>query len=167
MLSKSRVVQLLVMMAVFMALVTWRTLDTDPADKGAATVKKEPAAEKSGQNTTEMLRCDYFTACEFRSEQGSFWLSVDNPPIKAEEWINFKLKSSNPDWQVTDAKIVGKEMFMGRIPVTFDPLEKGVFSAKTLVGSCITEMIWQLEINIEMNGLKQVLLFDFAVNGIG
>ncbi|WP_245597651.1 hypothetical protein [Psychromonas aquimarina] len=166
MLSKSRVVQLLVMMSVFTALVIWRTLDADPVEKETA-AEKMPAAENSGQNTAEVLRCDYFTPCEFVSEQGSFWLSVDNPPIKAEEWINFNLKSSNPDWQVTDAKIVGKEMFMGRIPVTFNTVEKGLFSARTLVGSCITEMIWQLEINIEMNGLKQVLLFDFAVNGIG
>ncbi|WP_033298725.1 hypothetical protein [Psychromonas ossibalaenae] len=168
MLSKTRVVQLLVMIVVFMALVTWRTLNADPSEKQPATAEKISAAvENSAQNTAEVLRCDYFTPCEFVSEHGSFWLSVDNPPIQAEEWINFNLKSANPDWQVTDAKIVGKDMFMGRIPVTFNPLKKGLFSAKTLVGSCITEMIWQLEINIEMNGVKQVLLFDFAVKGIG
>ncbi|MFT6925969.1 MAG: hypothetical protein ACJAZP_001563 [Psychromonas sp.] len=157
MLTKSRIVQLLVMMIVLVALFTWRTM----------TIETKPQTNVdliSVEPSTGLLECDYFVPCEVFGEQGRFWLSVDNPPIKAEQWINFKLKSNAQEWRVNDAKIVGKEMFMGRIPVTFSNTGKGIFSAKTLVGACTTPtMIWQLQIKVVVNNIEEQLLFDFTV----
>jgi len=157
MLTKNRIVQLLAMLIVLVSLFTWRTITNEteqPKDEDLTT--SEPA--------TVQLECDYLLPCEVAGAQGSFWLSVDNPPIKAEQWINFKLESSAQEWRVNDAKIVGKEMFMGRIPVTFTDLGKGIFSAKTLVGACTTStMIWQLQIKVAVNGVEELLLFDFLI----
>jgi len=157
MLTKNRVVQLLIMLIVLVSLFMWRTMtiETEP---------QSPVDLTSIEPSTGLLECDYLLPCEVAGDQGNFWLSVDNPPIKAEQWINFKLESHAQEWRVIDAKIVGKEMFMGRIPVTFTNLGKGIFSAKTLVGACTTStMIWQLQINVAVNGIEELLLFDFLI----
>jgi len=157
MLTKSRVAQLLVMLIVLVALFTWRTITNE-------TKQQNNVDSTSVEPSTGVLECDYFIPCEVVSDQGTFWLSVDNPPIKAEQWINFKLEGNGQEWHVVDANIVGKEMFMGRIPVTFTNIGKGIFSAKTLVGACTTpSMVWQLQMNIEVNGIHDLLLFDFSI----
>lgn len=115
--------------------------------------------------TANRVACDYFTACQFVSKQGRFWLSVDNPPIQAERWIFFNLQSELPAWQVLEANIVGKSMFMGRIPVFFESAGKRGFTAKSMVGACTSkQMIWQLQIMVEADKRKEMLLFDFTVS---
>jgi hypothetical protein len=157
MLTKSRAVQLLVMLIVLASLFTWRTITIEAEQQDNVDLT-------SVESSPGLLECDYLIPCEVASSQGRFWLSVDNPPIKAEQWINFKFESDQQELRVIDAKIVGKEMFMGRIPVTFTKVGKGIFSAKTLVGACTTPtMIWQLQINVTVNGIEDLLLFDFMV----
>ncbi|ABM02782.1 hypothetical protein Ping_0940 [Psychromonas ingrahamii 37] len=157
MLTKSKIIQLLFMLIVLVSLFIWRTINIKTEQQ--MNIDLTSTERSSGQ-----LECDYLVPCELLSSQGRFWLSVDNPTIKAEQWINFRLESDEQEWRVIDAKIVGKEMFMGRIPVTFVKTDKGFFSAKTLVGACTTPaMIWQLKINILVNGIKDQLLFDFMV----
>ncbi|HEY5716216.1 MAG TPA: hypothetical protein VIS54_07355 [Psychromonas sp.] len=158
MLTKNRVVQLLVMLIVLVTLFTWRTMtaESEQANNNVELTSVEPLSA--------LLDCDYVKPCELVSDHGTFWLSVDNPPIKAEQWINFRLKSNEKEWHVVDAKIVGKEMFMGRIPVTFRKIERGVYAAKTLVGACTNpKMIWQLQINIQVNGINELLSADFVI----
>ena len=158
MLSRSRLLQLFVMLFILFALIGWRTLypinnltlDEDNTEREDVKV--------------ERVRCDYFTPCELIAEQGRFWLSVNNPPIKAEQWINFNLQSELKSWQVIEAKIVGKSMFMGRIPVSFMPAANAAFTAKSLLGACTTdEMIWQMQIMVEVEGIQELLHFDFMV----
>ena len=157
MLTKNRVAQLLVMLILLVSLFTWRTMTTEPGQvNNIELTAVEPLSES--------LACDYIKPCKFVSDHGSFWLSVGNPPVKAEQWIDFSLNSSEPEWHVVDAKIVGRDMFMGRIPVTFTENDKHIFSAKTLVGACTTpKLIWQLQINVQVNAVNELLLFDFMV----
>jgi hypothetical protein len=158
MLTKSRLVQLLIMMIVLVGLIIWRTVTNETLSDKKNNLKSDLQIEKM------QITCDYEKPCEFNNEQGSFWLSVHKPPIKAEQWNDISITSNVREWQVLDAKLVGKEMFMGRIPVDFLEEQQGVFSAKVLVGACATEqMVWQLQINIEVNGVKDQLLFDFSV----
>jgi len=148
------VIQLLVMLLILLALVVWRTVAY------AQTVSEN---NHSAASATDLLRCDYFTPCEFTTPQGAFWLTVANPPIKAEQWIDFNLHSKLEEWRIIEAKIIGKSMFMGRIPVFFSPSENG-FAAKTLVAACTSkQMIWQLQITVEINNVSELLLFDFVV----
>ncbi len=153
-----RVLQLLLLLIILVSLFSWRTL-MSLADK---TKQVEVLGEQTSQ--TSMVRCDYFSPCEYITEQGVFWLKVNNPPIKAEQWIQFGLQSEVEHWQVIEAKIEGKSMFMGRIPVTFIAANDHHYVAKTLVGACTTEnMIWQLQILLQVNGQEQWLHFDFMV----
>ncbi|WP_022940490.1 hypothetical protein [Psychromonas hadalis] len=152
MLTKSRVVQLLLMLLVLMALFFWRTFDTPPQE----------AFHEKGK--VSLVRCDYVEACEFMTDQGAFFLTIKNHPIKAEEWINFELSSPIKNIQIENAKIVGKTMFMGRIPVTFKKTSEQHFSAKSLVGACTTpKMAWELQIAISVGDKSKLLMFDFMV----
>lgn len=154
-LNKSRMMQLILVLAVLLALVMWRTFER---------VQGVSENNWSAASTEELLRCDYFTPCEFSTPQGAFGLTVANPPIKAEQWIDFNLRSELKTWRVIDAQIIGKNMFMGRIPVFFSPSEKG-FAAQTLVGACTSkEMIWQLQITVAVNDVNELLLYDFVVS---
>lgn len=157
MLNKNRLIQLSILLLILLALVTWKTVVSisDKTAKQVADVREE---------SSSLVRCDYLTPCEFVTRQGVFWLSVKNPPIKAEQWVNLSLQSKIDTWKVLNAKIVGKAMFMGRIPVKFIAANKHEFTAKTIFGACTTdEMIWQLQVTIEINGEQQVLDFDFLV----
>jgi len=156
MLTKARVAQLLIMLIVLLGLFFWRTFDIN--------VEQQVPSMAEKQQNVSLLRCDYQQACEFITEQGTFFLDIKNLPIKAEQWIDFELRTPTQTVLVNSAKIVGKSMFMGRIPVTFKRASEQRFSAKALVGACTTaQMIWSLEITVENDGVEQVLSFDFMV----
>jgi hypothetical protein len=156
MLTKARVVQLLIMLIVLMGLFFWRTFDIN--------AQQEPTSTVEEQQSSSLLGCDYQKPCEFFTEQGTFSLDIKNLPVKAEQWIDFELHTPMQTVQISTAKIVGKSMFMGRIPVSFKRASKQRFTAKALVGACTTaQMIWSLEITVENGGAEQELSFDFMV----
>lgn len=153
MLSKNRVIQILIILSVLIALVIWKTTDSNKK------IENKPV-----DTFQSLVECDYSIPCEFISKKGSFWLSVQKVPIKVEQWINFTLQSELKNWQVIEAKIVGKSMFMGRIPVFFKAKKEGGFSAKTLVGACTSDkMVWTLQIQTEIDSQFTLLSFDFEV----
>jgi len=153
MLTKSRVVQLIFMLSVLLALFFWKTFQTEESASAIEAPQTAPLMSE--------LRCDYIEPCEFITEQGTFFLSIKNLPIKPEEWINFELQSPINYTQIKQANIISKSMFMGRIPVKFKRTAEKLFVAKSLVGACITdEMIWELQVVLE-NG--ELLTFDFMV----
>lgn len=156
MLTKGRLAQLLFMMIVLLGLFFWRTFDSElPESEGIVDHENSQVS---------LLRCDYTIACEFVTEQGSFFLSIKNIPIVAEEWIDFELTAPSENSEINNAKIVGKSMFMGRIPVSFSKTKEKNFSARSLVGACTTdEMIWELQIDITQAGNSETLVFDFMV----
>ena len=157
MLGKSKAVQkavqIFIILLVLIALVVWKTIDSNKE------VENKPVDIQQS-----LVECDYSAPCEFRAEKGAFWLSVQDPPIKAEQWINFSLQSELKNWRIIEAKIVGKSMFMGRIPVFFKTEKEGGFSAKTLVGACTSDkMVWTLQIQTEIDSQLTLLNFDFEV----
>lgn len=156
MLTKIRVVQLVFMLIVLVGLFFWKTFEH----------KEDKITPKEGTNNTPMnlLRCDYQQACEFITKQGVFLLNIKNLPIKAEQWIDFELSTPHKNIQISKAQIVGKTMFMGRIPVTFSKSELQLFNSKALVGACMNEkMIWTLEVTVNKGDMQEQLAFDFMV----
>ncbi|MCP4324019.1 MAG: hypothetical protein GY787_19600 [Alteromonadales bacterium] len=152
MLERSRVVQLILMLFILLTLFFWKTFE--PSKVISEVVDIPPAKVSS-------LRCNYVKACEFVTEQGTFYLNIKNLPIKPEEWINFELQSPIKYTQIKTANIVSKSMFMGKIPVSFKQSKEKLFIGKSLVGACITEqMIWELQISLESG---ELLTFDFMV----
>lgn len=156
MLTKSRVAQLCFMLAVLIGLFVWRTYDED---KNVQKINQEESSPG-----LSLLRCDYSQACEFITEQGTFLLRVKNTPIQAEEWIDFELSMPAENIEVSKAQIIGKTMFMGRIPVKFKASGDMEYSGRGIVGSCTThEMIWELQITVKKGDVSELLSFDFIV----
>ena len=156
MLTKSRLVQLLLMMFVLLVLFFWKTFNNEQNNIQA---NEGDASEEMG-----ILRCNYDDACEFVSESGIYSLAIKNLPVKAEEWIDFELNTPTKNVEISKAQIAGKTMFMGRIPVKFTKSADKQFSAKSLVGSCTTKhMIWELQITVLNGEFSELLSFDFVV----
>lgn len=156
MLTKSRIAQLLFMLTVLLGLFFWRTFDLDQDSSPQVEIKPQQS---------NIIRCDFIEPCEFINEQGSFLLSIKNLPIQAEEWIDFELSSPVEGLTVSSAKMIGKEMFMGRIPVKFKKSAPKLFTAKGITGACTTdEMIWELQLTVSDGDSSELLSFDFIVN---
>ncbi|WP_413701715.1 hypothetical protein ACLKMH_09210 [Psychromonas sp. KJ10-10] len=156
MLTKSRLAQLLFMMIVLLGLFFWRTFEGELSNSTTNT--------NNDNSEISLLRCDYSSACEFITEQGSFFLDIKNAPVQAEEWIDFELITPFENSEISKAQIVGKSMFMGRIPVFFSKSGAKNYTARGLVGACMTdEMVWELQIEIANGDNNETLLFDFMV----
>jgi len=159
MLTKGKVFQLLFMLVVLLVLFFWRTFEIsedklDP-EKGDTTVATP---------LVNVLRCDYQDACEFISEQGTFLLSIKELPIKAEEWINFELTVAHENSQISSAQIIGKSMFMGKVPVDFHQSGADLFRGRAIVAACMhDEMVWTIEVMVVHADKQQLISFDFLV----
>jgi len=159
MLTKGKIFQLLFMLTVLLALFFWRTFDSSEAKQAI-----EEAEIPMTMPLMNVVRCDYQEPCEFINEQGTSLLSIKDLPIKAEEWINFELTVPNADNVVNSAQIVGKSMFMGKIPINFKQSGTNQFSGKAIVATCMhDEMIWTVEVTVDNSGEQQLLAFDFLV----
>ena len=70
------------------------------------------------------------------------------------------------EWHVNkaEAKLVGKNMFMGYIPVLLTQTDKNELSGELLVVACTRpDMVWQFEIHVELNdGRAKLLTWPFA-----
>ena len=62
------------------------------------------------------------------------------------------------------AYLEGKDMFMGKVPVFFEPTDKdNVYLAQSLLASCSEEqMVWRLWITMEMEDKAQTFFVDFT-----
>ena len=81
MLTKSRVIQLFIMLFVLLLGAVW----------WGGSYFYNVKSNNSEQSEVNLAPCDYSSPCEFVGKQGKFWLSVNNPPIQAERWIDFNL----------------------------------------------------------------------------
>lgn len=160
MLTKSRLIQLVSMLTLLIGLFVWRTIDLS-----------EGELEKS-ETTAPSLKldeavCDLSQPCLFKSILGDFVLSVDEGEIIPEQWYNLTFKSNVKDWKIMSAKIVGKTMFMGQIPIKFSPsTENGERQshAKSMIGVCTEDkMLWQLKMQVEVEGKPIDVHYDFLI----
>ena len=160
MLTKSRLIQLVSMLTLLIALFVWRTIDSS-----------EVELEKSESNTLSLNLdadvCDLSQPCVFKSILGDFILSVDGGKIIPEQWYNLTVKSDVKNWKVMSAKIVGKTMFMGKIPIKFSPDTEGgnrQYHAQSMIGVCTEDkMLWRLKMLIEVEGKPIDVHYDFLI----
>ncbi|WP_345315624.1 hypothetical protein [Ferrimonas gelatinilytica] len=74
------------------------------------------------------------------------------------------LTLTSPDgWQVRGARIEGRDMFMGVIPVRFDTQGR----ATVMYGSCSSDyMVWRLWVTLEnAEGEERIRFFDWRADG--
>ena len=161
MLTKSRLIQLVSMLSLLIGLFIWRTVDL------STPVEKKSLNNEAILNGATSL-CDFSQSCVFNSLWGDFNLSVDQGEIIPEQWFHLTLKSDLKNWQVKSAKIVGKTMFMGKIPIKFsavsDKTGKNEAHAKSMLGVCTeNKMLWRLEMIIEVDGQPVDIHYDFLI----
>lgn len=164
MLTKSRLIQIACMLLILVGLFVWRTANFSDANNN---VESNTLTKLTDETIVDTL-CDLSQPCVFHTSIGDFTLSVDGGAIIPEQWFHLNLTSESENWEVTQAKIVGKTMFMGKIPVKFLPPQKVAdelqSTAVSMLGVCTEDkMIWRLEVVIEANGLPIDLLYDFLI----
>jgi len=161
MLTKSRLIQLVSMLSLLVGLFIWRTVDL------STDVEKNALVSDSTLHIEDKL-CDFSQPCIFNSLWGDFSLSVDQGEIIPEQWFNLTLKSDLENWQVKSAKIVGKTMFMGKIPIKFSTVSNDTgenqAQAKTMLGVCTeNKMLWRLEMLIVVDDQPVDIHYDFLI----
>jgi len=157
MLTKSRLIQLFIMLFLLVGLFVWRTIYFSNSQFLNSTLSKEVLDEAE--------LCDLSKPCAFNSIKGIFYLSVDEGSVIPENWFNLTLKSDLDNWQVSSAKTIGKNMFMGKIPMKFSSVINKETKAKSMLGSCTQErMIWRFDIVVDVEGEEVNLYYDFLVS---
>lgn len=176
MLTKSRLIQILVMLCLLIGLFVWRTMDSSVIENNK--VNDALSNQKNGQNINKMIDdislqngdsiCDFPQPCIVNSLLGEFSLAVEGGQIIPEQWFQLTLTSQLKNWKVKSAKIVGKTMFMGKIPVNFSsPINTDgqlISNAKSMLGICTEDrMWWQLQIVVDVNGQPINIHYDFLI----
>ncbi|KZN56578.1 hypothetical protein [Pseudoalteromonas luteoviolacea] len=107
------------------------------------------SSEKS-ESSVKTKNCTLPEPCKL-GKNTEFWVSKER--LKAEELFEVYLK--NPSIQsIGLAHIEGVSMYMGKIPISFEPHEQGLWVAEAMVGACnLEKMKWK----IVLSGLKEGL----------
>lgn len=128
--------------------------------------------------------CDFATSkCKTTLDFGKVELITKPQLITPESEISFSLNfTQSKVVAIKSAWLEGKNMFMGKIPLFFkkisapnaanntrlDNLESTtavasvLFRADTMIGACTEDqMIWQMVVVVEIDGVEQLLFFDF------
>ena len=110
---------------------------------------------------------DSQSSCNMTLENYSVDLAFDQLKLKAENPFTLHLltKGSLPKNLTLSGHIEGENMYMGKIPLFFEPTSQG-FSAKSMLGSCSEKkMRWRFYIHatFELAGKKKHLERYFTV----
>lgn len=120
--------------------------------------------ELDGNTESDSLElCDFKVRdCLVVSNGNEIFLSSNNKIIKTETENLFLLKADNIDsFKINSAKLEGKDMYMGVIPVFFTKVD-GYYQANAMLGACMHDkMIWQMTINATINNQTQNLTYSF------
>ncbi|TRX56955.1 hypothetical protein [Thalassomonas sp. M1454] len=114
--------------------------------------------------------CDFQQSeCTKVSADLEIKLSTEPKVVKAESEIDFELqiKSLKPV-KITSAWLEGKDMFMGKIPLFFNPSDISAtnlpitVTAQTMIGACTEDtMVWIMNIALEIEGEARLIQFYF------
>ncbi|MEW7865328.1 hypothetical protein [Aeromonas diversa] len=133
-LTQAKLIQIVIVLAILMAAFAYRTMRHE----------SEPAK----QQVTDIQNCDLsHSGCRLNRDGYSLVVTVEPPPIRAE--LPFVIKIEGLPRRPGKAWIEGRDMFMGRIPLTLRQ-EQGIWLTDAMVGACTEHrMVWQLVVEIE------------------
>jgi len=117
-------------------------------------------------NKTDSSLCDFYAgSCVQNSLNGDISLSLEPAGAPSEKPLKFRLKSQSPI-KLLSARLEGRDMFMGVIPVKFEKSDEKHYEATATYGSCSSGyMVWRLWLNLETDkGQNQSLWFDFLAD---
>ncbi|MBM7072653.1 hypothetical protein JQC92_11535 [Shewanella sp. 202IG2-18] len=111
--------------------------------------------------------CNFLVSSCLKEANGAeIALFITPNTVPSEQDLSINLKS-NKSITIKSARIEGRDMFMGIIPVTTNSLNDKDFSSKAILGSCASGyMVWRLFVTYELNGQTSTVFYDFlADNG--
>ena len=93
-------------------------------------------------------------------------LLINPKTVPSEKNIQLKLSVNKPV-KIKSARIEGRDMFMGMIPIKFNSIKNKEFLGDAILGTCASGyMVWRLIVNIDVNGTPSTVFYDFlADNG--
>lgn len=125
------------------------------------------------KNTVKNDKLDQFdrSLCEFskawcEKEVNGIKLSIliDPNSVPSEKQLNLNLMSNAPLSDL-EARIEGRDMFMGMIPLHFESKDKKSFESKFMLGSCASGyMVWRLFVSGKSDGKEFTIFFDFLAD---
>ena len=86
--------------------------------------------------------------CSFNTGFGPVELRSSDPLMTVEQPISMHLRTPL-ETVIVASEITGLSMYMGRIPVVWQPITANLWQADIYLGACTDpDMLWQLEISI-------------------
>lgn len=136
----------------------------------------KPVSEKSSENIASALvaQCiDSQSQCEINTEFANFNVKFSQHKLldKVKTELPFFIEltptsQQSPIQSITkvSAYLEGRDMFMGKVPVFFEPTDKdNVYLAQSLLANCSEEqMVWRLWITVELKDKTQTFFVDFT-----
>lgn len=160
-LELKRIIQILVVLSVLIAAFVYRTLESGGKETNAQLAQQ--------QSAPQLNLCDFSQGCQAEVFGQKLQIKAPkNTQVLAETPIELQL-GLGQGITLTKAYLKGKDMFMGTIPVIFtatDSTEPSTtqYLGELLLGACITEkMIWQLTLELDLNGQRESVEFDFEM----
>ncbi|RYV01430.1 hypothetical protein SOPP22_13640 [Shewanella sp. OPT22] len=111
--------------------------------------------------------CNFLVSSCLKEANGAeIALFISPNTVPSEQDLTISLKS-NKNITIKSARIEGRDMFMGVIPIKVKELNNNDFSANAILGSCASGyMVWRLFVTYELNGQTSTVFYDFlADNG--
>ncbi|RUO38348.1 hypothetical protein CWE13_01520 [Aliidiomarina shirensis] len=86
--------------------------------------------------------------CSFSTALGDIELRSSEPSMPVEQPIAIHLRTPSETY-ILHSEITGVSMYMGRIPVIWEPIGNDVWETTIYLGACTDpNMLWQLEVGI-------------------
>ncbi|AAZ25637.1 hypothetical protein [Colwellia psychrerythraea] len=136
----------------------------------------KPVSEKSSVNNASALVAlciESQSQCEINTEFAHFKVKFSQHQLSDKvitelpffiELTPFSQQRPLQSITKVSAYLEGRDMFMGKVPVFFEPTDEGkVYLAESLLANCSEEqMVWRLWITVELIDKKQTFFVDFT-----
>ncbi|MCE2597148.1 hypothetical protein K6Y31_20450 [Motilimonas cestriensis] len=158
-LELKRVMQIVFVLVVLSIAFSYRTY------QGA---NQEERTDSSPSDFDESTLCDFAKGCNVNLTKLSGEVSIQSEPdaqVLAETPLPLSL-TLPAGVNIDKAVLVGKDMFMGTIPLIFEKNNSNhLWQGELLLGACINEsMIWQMTLGLSQGDVTEEVNFDFEMH---
>ena len=162
MLTRNRLIQLFIMLALLIGLFIWRTVDFEVNNQDKINLA-------TGDNRAK--NCQLSEPCVYETDFGDFTLIIQEGKVVPEEWYHLTLESQTKNWTIKSAQVISEKGFIGKIPVDLvlvsTEKSNGItrYNAKSMVGACSEKnVLLELQVNLLIAGKETSIAYQFFVS---
>ncbi|MDO6527228.1 hypothetical protein Q4519_16235 [Motilimonas sp. 1_MG-2023] len=157
-LELKRVIQIVFVLVVLISAFAYRTYQQSNQERNS------PAMH---QPSKESNLCDFARGCKVNLTKLNGVVTIQSEQdaqVLAETPLPLSL-TLPPGVSINKAVLVGKDMFMGTIPVIFEAGQTNQsWQGELLLGACITDkMIWQMKLSLSQAEITEDVTFEFEM----